>query len=251
DRHVEQRPRRHRPGRAQRSADARRDALLEGPRQQRRRMRRNPDRRPRPGGPRQRGLRRNLRWSAKVRAAMKQQLALPLRALVGVAAALLLPSVGRSQNAWLVGTYPGSQFVTLQEAIESPLVKPRDALFVFAPRPSGPVTTNKPLTLLGLQGAGFPLCPLTVRSIPRGERFEIIGGSAASLFGRDEYIHFEDCEGQILLSRVGNIPMLPGPPSILFRNCPRVSINQCSLHEAAIIDSTVRAEEHTSELQSR
>src|SRR5690606_22674390 len=110
---------------------------------------------------------------------------------------------------------------------------------VFAPRPSGPVTTNKPLTLLGLQGAGFPLCPLTVRSIPRGERFEIIGGSAASLFGRDEYIHFEDCEWQILLGRAENFPMLPGPPSILFRNCPRVSIHQCSLHEAAIIDSTV------------
>jgi len=170
---------------------------------------------------------------------MKRQLAFPLRALIGAATAFLLSSVARSQNAWLVGTYPGSHFVTLQEAIESPLVKPRDALFVFAPRPSGPVTTNKPLTLLGLRGGGFGLlCPLTVRDIPVGDRFEIIGGSADSLAGRDEYIHFENCDGQILLSRVWNMPTLPGPPSILFRNCPRVSINQCSLHEAAIIDST-------------
>src|SRR5690606_7132974 len=90
------------------------------------------------------------------------------------------------------------------------------------------------------RGAGFGLlCPLTVRDIPRGEKFEIIGGSALShMTGRDEYIHFENCEGHILLSAVANIPTLPGQPSILFRNCPRVSINQSSLHEVAIISST-------------
>src|SRR5690606_24858934 len=115
--------------------------------------------------------------------------------------------------------------------IESPLVKPRDALFVFAPRPSGPATTSKPLTLLGLRGGGFGLlCPLTVRGIPRGEKFEIIGGSALShITGRDEYIHFDDCEGHIVLSAVANVPTLSGPPSIFFRNCKRVSINQSSL----------------------
>lgn len=61
-----------------------------------------------------------------------------------VITALFPLSKVHSQNAWLVGTYPGSHFATLQEAIESPLVKPRDALFVFAPRPSGPLTTSKP-----------------------------------------------------------------------------------------------------------
>src|SRR5690606_28134771 len=108
------------------------------------------------------------------------------------------------------------------------------------PRPSGPLTTSKPLTILGLRGGGFGLhCALRIRDIPRGEKFQIIGGAAASLFGRDEYIHFENCEGQILLSACGNIPMLPDPPSILLRNCPRVSINQSSLHEVAIINSVV------------
>src|SRR5690606_25290855 len=59
------------------------------------------------------------------------------------------------------------------------------------------------------------------------------------LTGRDEYIHFEDCEGHIVLSAVANVPMLPGPPAIRFRNCQRVSINQSSLHEVEIINSTV------------
>ena len=80
-----------------------------------------------PRGPRERSVRRYLQWFAKVCAAMKRKSVTLLSRWAVIVALFPLGKVD-CQNAWQVGADPGSHFVTVQEAIESPFVKPGDAL---------------------------------------------------------------------------------------------------------------------------